>query len=298
VHGDVMLEAATTSFQIPLQVPAADSARLYNASLVASAPVLAAGVNSPFAFGKLLWAETRIPLFEQAVAVHIAGANPADRRVTFGGDYLAAHTAPLFEENRARFVVLLPMLMPDPPRALAHLRLHNGTIWRWNRPLVGFDPDGTPHVRIEHRVLPAGPSIIDMIANAAFYTGLAGFLMRREPPPEDGITCASARAGFYAAARYGLDATIAWIHRPQVNARELILSELLTRAAEGLHGFGVDKTDAERYLGIVEARVRTRRTGAAWQCAHVAAHGRDWARLCAAYLANQRSGAPVHEWPI
>ncbi|MCP9438267.1 MAG: hypothetical protein NHB36_00095 [Nitrospira sp.] len=297
-HGDVMLEAATTSFQVHLQVPAARAARLYNAALIASAPVLAAGVNSPFLFGRCLWAETRIPLFEQSVAAHEPGASRAWRRVSFGRGYVAGGLAALFEENQARFPVLLPMLSDDPADRLAHLRLHNGTIWRWNRPLIGFDDDGTPHLRIEHRSLPAGPSIVDMIANAAFFTGVAAALHAREPPPEPGLRFEQARANFYAAARDGLDATIDWTGTPAVDVRSLILEELLTLASDGLDALGVDGADIAHYLGVIERRVRRRRTGAAWQCAYVERFGRDSRALTAAYLANQLSGAPVHEWPL
>jgi hypothetical protein len=297
-HTDVMLEAATTSFQLHVQVPAERAARLYNAALVASAPVLAACANSPFLFDRCLWAETRVPLFEQSVAVHEPGADPALRRVSFGCGYLDGGLAELFEENRARFPVLLPMVSDGPIDRLAHLRLHNGTIWRWNRPLIGFDHDGMPHLRIEHRALPAGPSIVDMVANAALFTGVAGALHTREPPPERGLRFEQARANFYAAARDGLDATIAWTDAPAVDIRAVLLEQLLPLAQEGLCMFGVDGGDIVRYLGVIEQRVRRRRTGAAWQCAYVEKHGRDSRRLTAAYLENQRSGAPVHEWPL
>lgn len=297
-HSDVMLEAATTSFQVHLQVPAARAARLYNAALIATAPVLAASVNSPFLFGRCLWAETRVPLFEQSVAVHEAGAAPAWRRVSFGSGYLTSGMSELFDENQARFPVLLPMLSSDPAGRLAHLRLHNGTIWRWNRPLIGFDHDGTPHLRIEHRALPAGPSIVDMIANAAFFTGVAAALHAREPPPEQELRFEQARANFYAAARDGLDATIDWMGTPAVDVRRLILEELLALASDGLGALGVDGGDTARCLGIIEQRVRRRRTGAAWQCAYVERYGRDPSALTAAYLEHQRSGAPVHAWPL
>jgi len=295
-HGDVMLEAATTSFQVHLQVPAVQAARYYNASLIASAPVLAASVNSPFLFEHSLWAETRIPLFEQAVASHAADARPHEGRVNFGNGYLADGVATLFEENRARFPVLLPMVTPAKPGTFSHLRLHNGTIWRWNRPLIGFNRDGRTHIRIEHRVLPAGPSILDMIANAAFYTGLAEGLAHRTPAPELDIDFDTARENFYRAARLGLDAGIRWPGTAAVDACSLILEKLLPLARAGLLRLGIDVTEIERTLGVIEARVRSRQTGAAWQRAWVIAHGRDFRLLTATYLENQRSGAPVHEW--
>jgi hypothetical protein len=239
-----------------------------------------------------------VPLFEQSVAAHEPDTDPASRRVSFGRGYVADGLAELFAENQTRFPVLLPVVSDGPIDQLAHLRLHNGTIWRWNRPLIGFDHDGTPHLRIEHRALPAGPSIIDMAANAAFFTGIAGALHSREPPPEQGLRFEQARANFYAAARDGLDATIAWADMTAVNVRALILEQLLPLAHEGLRMLGVDGDDITRYLGVIEHRVQLRRTGAAWQCAYVDRHGRDCRRLTAAYLENQRSGAPVHEWPL
>lgn len=297
-HRDVMLEAAATSFQVHLQVPASQALRYYNASLIASAPVVAAGVNSPILFEHLLWEETRIPLFEQAVAAHAADADPADWRVNFGAGYLQSGIAAYFSDNLRRFPVVLPIEQAGAPETFAHLRLHNGTIWRWNRLLLGFDHDGMPHVRIEHRVLPAGPSIPDMLANAAFYIGLATFLATRSPPPEERLAFGEARANFYAAARHGLAARVSWMGAAEVDMRELLLAVLLPMARQGLRQHGIASEDIDRYLRIVETRVTTGRTGAAWQRACLHAHGRDFPRLCARYLEWQQSGAPVHEWEM
>ena len=169
-HRDVMLEAAATSFQIHLQVPADLAVLYYNASVAASGPLLAACGNSPLLFGKRLWEETRIPLFEQAV--DMPGVHVGPRRVSMGSNYLERSCLEIFEENLRDHPPLLPISFDDAPEALHHLRLHNGTIWRWNRPLVGFDADGSPHLRIEQRILPAGPTIADMMANTALYLGL------------------------------------------------------------------------------------------------------------------------------
>ncbi|HCU53376.1 MAG TPA: glutamate--cysteine ligase [Gammaproteobacteria bacterium] len=296
VHDDVMLEAAATSFQVHLQVPAAECVRYYNASLIASAPVLALGVNSPFLFNRLLWQETRIPLFEQAVAMLPSDADPANRRVSFGSGYLQEQIDEYFLDNLRRYPVLLPIVHDTPLDMFAHLRLHNGTIWRWNRPLVGFDDDGTPHVRIEHRVLPAGPSLIDMLANAALYTGLVTALATQPVAPETGLPFPKARANFYAAARYGLEARLHWMQSPETGARELLEQELLPLARHGLRSLDIHEADIERYFDVLSARVRSGQTGAAWQRAYTERHGRDFLRLSAAYLEYQRSGAPVHEW--
>ncbi len=296
-HADVMLEAATTSFQVHLQVPADAALRFYDASLVASAPVLAAATNSPFLFGHRLWHETRVPLFEQAVATGSGARAPDDGRVSFGCGYLHDSIAEHFEDAVRRFPVLLPLLSDEDPSRFPHLRLHNGTLWHWNRPLIGFDGDGATHVRIEHRVLPAGPSLLDMVANAAFYVGLVSALATLSRPVEADLPFEAAQDNFYAAARMGLDADIAWLDGRLRPVRTLLLDELLPMARQGLREQGVDAGEIERWIGIVTQRVRTGCTGSAWQCAFVAKRGRDFQQMLAAYLEHQRSGAPVHEWP-
>jgi gamma-glutamyl:cysteine ligase YbdK (ATP-grasp superfamily) len=294
-HRDVMLEAATTSFQIHLKAPADLAHLYYNASIAISGPVLAACANSPFLFGKCLWEETRIPLFEQAVAV--PGASGASRRVSMGPGYLTTSCLEVFEQNRCEYPVLLPMSYDDLPAALRHLRLHNGTIWRWNRPLIGFDRDGAPHLRIEHRVLPAGPTICDMIANAALYLGLVRYVALSGHGDAGGLPYADALHNFYAAARHGLDATIVWPSTGAIAADVLLLERLIPNAREGLADLGIDDSDGS-FLDIVEARVRSRQTGASWQRKAFEARGRDMYKLMAAYCERQRSDAPVHQWEL
>jgi hypothetical protein len=271
--------------------------RFYNASLLASAPVLAAATNSPFLFGHRLWHETRVPLFEQAVATEAGASAPENGRVTFGCGYLRESIAEHFEDVVRRFPVLLPLPSDDDPARFSHLRLHNGTVWNWNRPLIGFDEDGATHVRIEHRVLPAGPSLLDMVANAAFYVGLVSALATLSRPVEADVPFGAARESFYAAARDGLDARIAWLDGRSHPVRSLLLEELLPMARQGLRWHGVEAGEIGRWLDIVEQRVRTRRTGSVWQRAFIDAHGRDFQRMLADYIEHQRSGAPVHEWP-
>jgi hypothetical protein len=295
-HRDVLLEAGTTSFQVHLQAPATEIHRYYNAAALLSAPMLALGANSPFLFERDLWDETRVPLFEQAVAMG-GRAAPPEQRVTFGNGYLGPDPISCFRENLERHPVMLPILEPEGAARLAHLRLHNGTIWRWNRLLVGLDAQGIPHLRIEHRVLPAGPSIIDMISNAAVYIGASRFLAGLREPPEAALDFQDARANFYAAARHGLAARLAWLGNHQVDARTLLLDEVLHMARHGLALLGIDAEDIERYVSVAEARVRTGQNGATWQRAHLAACGNDFFRLTADYLEHQRSGSPVHEWP-
>ena len=299
-HHGVMLEAATTSFQIHLQVPQRDAVSVFNAALLLSAPMVAASANSPFLFGKDLWEETRIPVFEQAVAVvtEEGDAQVTRPRVTFGNDYVHTSLFELFEENLAHYPLLLPMCMDEPLAHLSHLRLHNGTIWRWNRPLIGFDRDGIPHLRIENRVVPAGPSIPDAIANSALLYGLVTAMSRQQPEAATRLSFAQVRENFYTAARTGLEAEIDWIHGKRVLLRQLLLEELLPLARTGLESLGIDRDDIDTYLGIIKARVSTGRTGAGWQRAFAARHGRDLSALTLAYVERQQSGLPVHEWGL
>lgn len=294
-QANVMLEAATTSFQVHLQVPASEAARYLNASIVLSAPLVALAANSPFVFGRTLWHETRIPLFEQAVDCG-DGTHAEHRRVTFGSGYLGADPTHCFAENVAHYPVLLPLESDAPAHAYAHLRLHNGTIWRWNRMLIGFDRGGAPHLRIEQRVMPAGPSIIDMIANAAFYYGAVRRLASAANPPESTLPFASARENFYQAARDGLKSRIVWLDGRHGTVGDLLEQELLPLAREGLSELDIACDDIERYLDVIAARLRNQRNGTAWQLDHYAKH-RDFLRLTADYLEHQRSGMPVHEWP-
>ncbi|GAB4346638.1 MAG: glutamate-cysteine ligase family protein [Gammaproteobacteria bacterium] len=294
-HANLMLEAATTSFQIHLQVAPGEAARFYNAAKIVSAPMVAVAANSPYLFGYDLWDETRIPLFEQAVSVE----GPfSPNRVTFGEGFLRESLFECFETNRDAYPVLLPRAMSDNPEELWHLRLHNGTIWRWNRPLIGFDDHGKPHLRIEHRVVPAGPSVVDCIANAAFFFGLVEMLGRREIPPESQIAFAEARGGFYQAAREGLRARVPWLGGRVVAMRELLQEELIPLAREGLQRYGLDESEIRSYLGIIEGRVVSGQNGAGWQRAWVSRHGADMTALTQAYIENQRSGSPVHEWGV
>jgi len=292
-HADVMLEAATTSFQLHLQVPADQLAATFNASMVLSAPLVAISANSPFLFGRALWHESRIPIFEQALEQVGDGTL---HRVTFGNGYMDADPTGIFGENLADYPILLPMAQKAATDRMACLRLHNGTLWRWNRPLVGFDDNGTAHLRLEQRSIPAGPSLIDMMANAAFFFGAVHMLARREARPEDAVPFAAARTNFYAAARQGLTAEIAWLDGRPHSVRE-VLAELLPLAREGLARQGVNPELIDRYIDVIELRLATGRNGAAWQLAHHAKHG-DLFRLTADYVECQRSGMPVHEWPV
>jgi hypothetical protein len=299
-HPDVMLEAATTSFQLHLQVPFEHASDYFNATLQTCAPLLAVGVNSPLFFGHRLWQETRVPLFEQSVELggYEGLAEPSIRRVTFGRGYVADSLLELFQENLEHYPVLLPVQFEDAPDNFSHVRLHNGAIWRWVRPLIGFDAAGRGHMRLEQRVLPSGPTVLDMVANAAFYYGLVHALARQDGRTPNGLSFADTRRNFYAAARHGLDAELAWQDGACQSARSLILETCLPLAHQGLQAFGLSGVEIDRYLGVVETRTRSGQTGAQWQLQQLEAVNGDMHRMMNDYLENQRSGAPVHEWPI
>ena len=291
---DVMLEAATTSFQVHLQIEAGQSARYYNASLIASAPIVAACANSPFLFGKHLWQETRIPLFEQSVEV----GQEDKRRVTFGSGYVNSTIMECFEENLDSYPVLIPANTDDDPDRFSHVRFHNGTIWRWNRPLIGINEDGSVHLRIEHRVIPAGPSAIDSIANAALYYGYTAYLVNRPDPPEHVFDFSVVRDNFYKCAQFGLDAEVTWFDSNDVKVRDVLLENVIPAASKGLSELGIDERSVRKYMDIIQERVSNGQTGAVWQTLFVRNNAADMPMMCHAYLENQVRGLPVHEWNV
>jgi len=296
-HHDVMLEAAATSFQIHLQCKPERSVRDFNASIIASAPMVAASANSPYLFGHALWDETRIPLFEQAVDV--GGLYPP--RVSFGAGYVQESLLEIFEENQRDHLILIPAVRDEPPSKFSHVRFHNGTLWRWNRPLIGFDFDGRVHLRIEHRVVPAGPTIKDCIANAAFYFGLVrGFWLSARAPEED-LPFEVARENFYTAARYGLNSRPLWVRDgklTEISMRELILTDLLPMARRGLESEHIPRSEIDDYLDVIAARVDSGQNGAAWQKRWVHLHGADLHQLVSEYRERADAGQPVHSWKL
>lgn len=296
-HHDVMLEAATTSFQIHLQCRPERAVRDFNASIIASAATVAVSANAPFLFGHTLWEETRIPLFEQSVDV-----GPHFRpRVSFGEGYVRQSLLELFEENYRDHPILLPAQLDGPVQRFPHVRFHNGTLWRWNRPLIGFDADGQPHLRIEHRVVPAGPTIRDCIANAAFYYGLVYGLGLWQQAPESLLPFDKARDNFYSGARYGLNARLLWVDQRgdrELGVRQLVLEELLPLARLGLQSRHLPDGEIDEYLDIIGARVQSSQNGAAWQRHWVGMHGIDLNALVQAYRTHQDEGKPVHTWPL
>ena len=306
-HQDVMLESLSTSFQLHLKMPFSRSVRYYNAAIILSAPVVAVSANSPFLFGKDLWSETRIPVFEQSVSV--GGFDGAMfgpiKRVSFGSDYAHDSLLECFEENNDHYPILLPEIFNSSVEELAHLRLHNGTVWRWNRPLIdcteSIDKDNSCkdyHIRLEHRVIPAGPTIVDSVANAAFFYGSITALANQYEIPELQIPFVQAKENFYRAAKHGLKGKITWLDGMSKPMKPLFNEYLLPMARDGLSQLGVVREDIDYYLGIIEQRVKNGQNGSLWQRRYVEKYGKDMNALTLAYLKNQHSGQPVHEWEL
>jgi len=299
-HHDVMLEAATTSFQLHLQCPLSLASHYYNASILASAPMVALCANAPFVFGKDLWHESRIPMFEQAVGMGgLGGAAQGPLwRVSFGSDFARHSIFECFAENLAHFPVVLPEHFDSEPENFQHLRLHNGTIWRWNRPLVGFDDDDTPHIRIEHRTPSAGPTVIDAIANAAFFYGLCQNLCEELQTQGLLLHFSQAKDNFYQAARHGLEAHIVWIKEQKHRMPSLLKNELLPRATLGLKSLHINEADINLYLDIIRQRLASLQNGSTWQRRFMQKYPGEFVALTRCYLDNQRRNRPIGEWDI
>ncbi|MDT8283252.1 MAG: glutamate--cysteine ligase, partial [Gammaproteobacteria bacterium] len=288
-HKDVMLEAAATSLQIHIQVPADIATRYYNASVLLSAPMVAISANSPCLFGHRLWQETRIPVFEQAVPTGGYGGAVSGplQRVSFGTGYARYSLFECFQENLEHFPVLLPVKFDSEIDEVRHLRLHNGTIWRWNRPLIGFDEDKTPHLRIEHRVCASAPSTIDNIANIAFFYGLVHYYATLDKPAEHEMPFSEAKNNFYRSAQLGLKNKTRWLDGKTISLQRIILDRLLAQAETGLRKLGIDEKDNQRYLSLIQQRVEKNLTGSQWQLNFLNAHQGDRTALTLNYLKNQ-----------
>ena len=315
-HADTIApEAACTSVQLHQQVDPDGFARYWNAAQAIAGVQIAIGANSPFFYGKELWRETRIALFEQATdtrpeELKSQGVRP---RVWFGERWITS-IFDLFEENVQYFPALLPVCEDEDPLAtlergdtprLGELRLHNGTIYRWNRPIYDVVGD-QPHLRVENRVLPAGPTVVDILANAAFYYGLLRVLSDEERPVWSQMSFSAAEENFHLGARDGIDALLYWPGLGQVPAAELALRRLLPLAHEGLVRWGIDTADIDRLLTIIERRCVTKQNGASWQSAafHRLHESRQMERrealrgMTRRYREHMHSNEPVHTWPL
>lgn len=314
-HDSPLLEACNTSFQVHLQVPPSRFVQMYNIAQTLAAPVLAIAANSPIVFGKRLWHETRIALFQQSLDIRTTHDHMRERspRVSFGTGWLDKSILEIYKEDIARFRVLLSADVEEDSLELIHrgevpklraLQVHNSTVYRWNRPCYGISDNGKPHLRIENRVLPSGPTVVDEVANAAFWLGAMIGMSQEYSDIRQHLMWEDVRDNFSKAAQFGIDSKFNWFKDQKVSACDLVLHELLPLARKGLESRGVDTQDIDKYMGIIEGRAREHMNGARWQLRAFTKLkkevGRDEALtvMTSCIIKNQIKGMPVHTWNL
>jgi CBS domain-containing protein/gamma-glutamylcysteine synthetase len=314
-HDSPLLEACNTSFQVHLQVTPDSFVQMYNIAQTLAAPIMAIAANSPIVFGKRLWHESRIALFQQALDVRTTHDHLRERspRVSFGSGWLNKSLMEIHKEDIARFRVLLDTEITEDSMEeikagrvpkLKALQVHNSTVYRWNRLCYGISDNGKPHLRIENRVLPAGPTVVDEMANAAFWLGAMTGMAARHEDIREKISWEDVRDNFGKAAKFGIDTNFTWFGDKKITACELILTELLPIAREGLEIRKIDKADIDKYLGIIEGRAKAHMNGARWQLRAFSKLKKEVNRdeaaaiLTACILKQQSEGKPVHTWEM
>lgn len=309
-----LLEACNTGFQVHLQVKPSDFVNRYNIAQAVTAPVLACAVNSPILFGKRLWAETRVALFHQSIDTRQVGEHLRDSspRVTFGNQWLENSILDIYKEDISRYRVMLSAEIEEEveklmkegkaPQLMA-LNVHNSSVYRWNRPCYGVG-NGKPHLRIENRIFPSGPTVVDEVANAAFWLGLLNGFEDEYPDITREMDFDNARMNFFAASKMGLDTKFIWTDDRKITAVDLIKDELLPIAKHGLQKADINQSDIETYLGVIEDRVESAQTGSYWvvkSYGNLIKQGNREQALSAitnAMIKNQKKGEPVHKWGL
>ena len=314
-HQSPLLEAVNTSFQVHLQVTPETFVPLYNIAQVLTAPIMAIAANSPMVFGKRLWHESRIAMFQQAIDTRTSRNNLRENspRVHFGNGWLKSSILEIYREDITRFRVLLAgdekedsiaILKNGKVPKLRALQVHNSTVYRWNRPCYGISDNGKPHLRIENRVIPAGPTVLDATANAALWLGAMVGMFEKHPDITKELSFADAADNFKKAAKFGIDSAFNWIGDKKIGACDLILKEIIPLAEAGLKKMKVDKKDINKYLGVIEQRAIKHTNGARWQLRTYTqlrkSVNKDEALsvLTAAIVKNQEQEIPVHEWKM
>ena len=314
-HDSPLLEACNTSFQVHLQVAPKDFVKMYNISQLLAAPMISIAANSPMVFGRRLWHETRIALFQQSLDTRTSNEHLRERspRVSFGKDWLHNSILEIYKEDIARFRVLLgddiegnslEEIAKQKVPKLRALQIHNSTVYRWNRPCYGISDNGKPHLRIECRVLPAGPTVVDSTANAAFWLGLMIGFAAEYDDVRKLIGFEDIRDNFDKAAKFGFDTSYTWFNDEKVSPRELILEKLLPIAKKGLRIQNVDEADITKYMDIIEARATQHMTGARWQLRAFTKLRKEMTvdeavtTMTSAIVKNQWQQKPVHTWEL
>jgi len=313
-HSSPLLEASNTSFQVHLQVAPKDFVKMYNIAQALAGPMMAISANSSVVFGKRLWHETRIALFQQSLDTRTSHDHMRERspRVTFGRGWLNESIMEIYKEDIARFRVLLSSDVEEAsldkikkgeiPKLRA-LQVHNSTVYRWNRPCYGVSDNGKPHIRIENRILPSGPTVIDEVANACFWLGCMIGLSMEVDDIRNRMSFVDARDNFGKAAKFGIDSKFTWFYDQKISAEDLII-ELLPIARRGLESRNVNQEDIDKYLGIIKGRAEKHMTGARWLLrAFTKLYDNTnideaLSVLTATMIQNQRSNIPVHLWEL
>ena len=309
-----LLEACNTGFQVHLQVKPDEFVNRYNIAQAVTAPVLACAVNSPVLFGKRLWAETRVALFHQSIDTRQVGEHLRDSspRVTFGNQWLEDSILDIYKEDISRYRVMLSaeveeeveqMMKEGKAPKLMALNVHNSSVYRWNRPCYGVG-NGKPHLRIENRIFPSGPTVVDEVSNAAFWLGLLNGFEEEHSDITQELDFDDARMNFFAASKLGLDTKFVWTKDRKITAVDLIKDELLPIARNGLQKADINKADIDTYLGVIEDRVDSAQTGSYWvvkSYGNLIKKGNREQTLSAitnAMIKNQKKGEPAHKWGL
>ena len=313
-HNSPLIEAANTSWQIHLQIAPQNYVKMYNIAQALAGPCISLSANSPIVFGKRLWHESRIAMFEQALDTRNTHEHMREQstRVSFGKDWLNGSILDIYREDISRFKVILSSVsdknswkkvLKGKVPELESLLIHNSTVYRWNRPQYGISANGQPHLRIENRVMAAGPTITDQMANAVFWLGAMKGMADRYDDIRDNIEFASLRDNFGRSARFGLEADYGWINGKKIHIRELLRKELIPIAREGLKSYRIKTSDIDRYLGLLDERVKKKTNGAIWILDSYSnllknniPKDETLSVLTHAIMKNQNSNIPIHKW--
>lgn len=312
-HDSPMLEACNTSFQVHLQVEPSNFVKMYNISQAITGPVMAIAANSPMVFGKRLWHESRIAMFQQSIDTRTSHQHLRERspRVSFGRDWLHESILEIYKEDISRFRVLLSsdveeesleMIKQNKTPKLRALQVHNSTVYRWNRPCYGISPNGKPHLRIENRVLPSGPTVIDEMANATFWLGLMIGLGNEVEDIKDHLSFDDVRDNFEKAAKFGIDTEFNWFNDEKISACRLVKEKLIPICRAGLESKNVKGEDIDKYLSVIEARADKHMNGARWLLRSYTSLKKEKTQdealsmLTHTIMETQKKGIPVHEW--
>lgn len=295
---NIIHEAGTTSLQIHLQVNFSEAKDFYNASLIASPIMSALCANSPFIYGKELWEESRIPLFEQVISLYVAEEGKKVSRVGLGHGFVKQCVSELFDHNLLH-PVLLPEINDGAKEKLQHLLLHNGTIWRWNRPLIGFDEEGNVHFRIEHRVPSAGPTLVDMQANILFFIGLLHLIKKQISQKGLYMDFPTLEKFFYLASQLGLSAEMKWLDGKVYKINQLIAEQLINPVREELSRLSLNSPRTDYLIAdVIKNRAAFLKNGSFWQKSFVCKFGKQFDKMIESYWEKQQKNIPVYQWKI